>query len=159
VDLSYSQVLPFPREEVWAALLDFGVLARVVPGIERLAPIGDDKCEMVVNVGVPLVTGTYRGTMELVEKEPFNGYRLRGDARGRLGWVSGEAGFRLIERERATELQAEVSLRVGGVLGAVGQRMMEGIAKGMARDFFAALEGELGHSKGPSKQASGGELV
>lgn len=143
MDIVYRHVLPYPRERVWSGLLDFDLLSRTVPGVEALEPIGENRCDLRVKVGVPLVTGTYRGTVEVVSKNPCDSYRLRGEAKGRLGWVKGEAGFRLGDSDGGTEVVAELTLQAGGVLAAVGQRMMEGIGKSMAREFFAAFEREL----------------
>ena len=151
VELEYRHFLAYPREQVWAGLLDFVTLSRSIPGVERLDPISDDKCSIVVKVGVPLVTGTYQGTVEIIEKRPFDAYRLRGEAKGRLGWVRGEAAFHLIEQGNGTELAAKMAFQAGGMLAGVGQRLMDGVAKGMIRDFFAAFERELESSRTEGK--------
>jgi carbon monoxide dehydrogenase subunit G len=39
-----------------------------------------------------------------------------------------------------TRVTARGDAQVGGPIAGVGQRMMEGIGKSMARDFFAAIE-------------------
>ena len=44
---------------------------------------------------------------------------------------------------------AKGDAQVGGTIAGVGQRMMEGVAKGMARDFFAAIERILGEGAPP----------
>src|SRR3990170_15733 len=102
--VTYRYVLPYAKEVVWSALLDFGVLARVIPGVETLERVNETKCDMSVKVGIPLVTGTYRGTVEISDKDPFDRYRLRGEAKGRLGWVKGEAALKLSDRTQGTEV-------------------------------------------------------
>lgn len=143
MEFNYTYSLPYPRQRVWESLLDFDLLSRVIPGVERLERLGDDKCNMVVKVGVPLVTGSYRGTVAILEKNPFDSYRLVGEATGRLGWVKGEAAFQLHDKDVDTQVLAKLRFQVGGLLAGVGQRLMEGIAKGMAREFFAAFEREI----------------
>ena len=58
-------------------------------------------------------------------------------------------------RQRAeltqTELAAKMAFQAGGMLAGVGQRLMDGVAKGMIRDFFAAFERELESSRTEGK--------
>lgn len=143
MEVEHTQLLPGPREAVWDRLMDFEVLARTLPGIERLDPLGPDTCALVARVIVPSITGTYEGKVEVVEKEPIDRYRLRGEARGRLGWVRGDAQFRLESLPDGTSVTARMDFHAGGMLRSVGQRFMEAVARSMLRDFFAAFEKEL----------------
>lgn len=144
MEVEYTRLLPDPREEVWDRLMDFDVLARTLPGVERLDPLGPDKCALLAHVVVPLVTGEYEGTVEVVEKEPIERYRLRGEARGRLGWVRGDAYFRLEgDGFDGTRVTARMDFQAGGMLRSVGQRFVEAVARGMLRDFLVAFEREL----------------
>ena len=115
----------------------------------------ENTCALVVKVLVPSITGTYEGTVSVVEKEPIDSYRLRGEAKGRLGWVRGDASFGLSEADGGTEVASTMTFQTGGVLSGVGQRFMQAIAKSMIREFFKSFERELGSTPGPSAQASG----
>ncbi len=143
MQVEHSHVLPGPKQQVWDMLMDFGVLARTLPGVERLDPEGPERCKLLAKVFVPSITGTYEGAVEVVEKEPIDRYRLRGEARGRLGWVRGDAQFQLESESDATRVTARMDLQAGGILHSVGQRFIEAVAKGMLRDFFVAFEREL----------------
>ena len=138
-----TRLFPHPREHVWSKLMDFDVLGRTLPGVESLTPVDDESCELTVKVLVPSITGTYKGMVRVVEKEPTDSYRLRGDAKGRLGWVKGEAYFALHEVDGGTEVESVMDFQSGGVIAGVGQRFMEGIARSMLRDFFGSFEKEL----------------
>ena len=144
MQVSQSRVFPHPREHVWSKLMDFGVLARTLPGVETLEPVDDETCKLTIKVLVPSITGTYEGIVRVVERQPIDSYRLQGDAKGRLGWVKGDARFELTDDGGSTEVVSQMDFQTGGILSGVGQRFMEGIAKGMIRDFFAAFERELG---------------
>ena len=154
--VSQARVVPHPREHVWGKLMDFGVLARTLPGVEALEQVDDETCKLTVRVLVPSITGTYEGTVRVVEKQPVSSYRLQGDAKGRLGWVRGDANFELKENGGSTEIVSQMDFQAGGILSGVGQRFMEGIAKGMIRDFFAAFERELGAGR-PADRAESPE--
>jgi carbon monoxide dehydrogenase subunit G len=132
-----------PRAEVWEKLMDFGVLARTLPGVTRLDPVNGEVCSLTVEPPVSAITGTYEGTVEVVDKSPIENYELRGEATGTLGWVRGGARFELVEEGEATHVASTMSFQTGGMLSGVGQRFMEGIAKSMMRQFFKAFEREL----------------
>jgi uncharacterized protein len=143
MEVSQSQVFPHARQHVWDKLMDFEVLGRTLPGVEKLEPIDAESCRLSVKVLVPSITGNYDGTVRVVEKQPTNSYRLRGEAKGRLGWVKGDAVFELVDADGETRVSSTMNIQTGGVLSGVGQRFMQAIAKSMIRDFFSAFGREL----------------
>jgi carbon monoxide dehydrogenase subunit G len=148
VEIVVGHSLAAPREIVFGKLLDFEVLARTLPGVQRLEPVDAETCRLVLKVLAPSITGTYEGTVGVIEKDPPAGYALRGDAKGRLGWLKGDARFRLADDGEATRIEATMTFQAGGLLAGVGQRFMEAAGKNMLRDFFRALERELVAGKG-----------
>lgn len=143
MEVSQSQVFPYARQQVWDKLMDFEVLGRTLPGIETLEPLDEESCRLSVKVLVPSITGNYDGTVRVVEKQPIDSYRLRGEAKGRLGWVKGDALFELADAAGQTQVSSTMNIQTGGVLSGVGQRFMQAIAKSMIRDFFSAFGAEL----------------
>jgi carbon monoxide dehydrogenase subunit G len=150
MEVTQSQVFPHPRQEVWDKLMDFGVLGRTLPGIEKLEPIDAESCRLSVKVLVPSITGNYDGTVRVVEKQPIDSLRLRGEAKGRLGWVKGDALFELADAAGQTQVSSVMNIQTGGVLSGVGQRFMQAIAKSMIRDFFSAFGAELERAEPPA---------
>jgi carbon monoxide dehydrogenase subunit G len=60
-----DNTIPYPVEQVWAALLDPAVLVRTIPGCERLETTGEHTYAMTVTAGVAAIRGTYDGTCAL----------------------------------------------------------------------------------------------
>jgi hypothetical protein len=150
-----SPVLPHPRERVWALLQDPSVLARLLPGVERLEPLGQDRYALAVKLGVGAVRGSYEGKVELTDQRPPESYRLVGEAKGGPGWAKGSATMTLVEEGGGTRLVARGDAQIGGAVAGVGQRMMEGVAKSMAREFFSSIDRELQGQKVEKTTASG----
>lgn len=142
-----------PREVVWSKLMDFGVIGRALPGVQKMTPLTAEKCEMSLKVLVPAITGKYTGTVEIAEKHPLDTFRLMGKATGRLGWVRGDAQFRLSDDPDGTRVDAVMDFATGGMLSSVGARFMESIASGMTREFLENLDKEL---LGESPATAGG---
>jgi carbon monoxide dehydrogenase subunit G len=149
MEVTQTQLFAHPRQHVWDKLMDFDVLGRTLPGVEKLEPIDAESCKLSVKVLVPSITGNYDGTVTVVEKQPIESYRLRGEAKGRLGWVKGDAVFELADAGGQTQVCSTMNIQTGGVLSGVGQRFMQAIAKSMIRDFFSAFGAELEGSRPP----------
>jgi len=138
-----------PRDRVWAAFTDPAVLARATPGCQRLDPIGPDEFEATLSVGVAAVKGVYQGKLALLDKKPPEGYTLRVEGSGRPGFVKGEGRLTLTEEEGGTRVTIRGEAQVGGVIAAVGQRLLGAASRMLMEQFFSALETEIG--KTPSQ--------
>jgi len=143
VQVEVSHLLAYPRDRVWDVLLDPDVLARVMSGVEKFEEVGPDKYALSMKLGVPAVRGTYTGKVEIADKDQPNSYRLRGEGKGAPGWAKGEVLMTLAPEGAGTRVTANGKAQIGGTIAGVGQRMMEGVAKAMAREFFESIDREL----------------
>jgi carbon monoxide dehydrogenase subunit G len=134
-----------PVDKVYAALIDPAVLVRTIPGCERLDRVGPDSYRMVVTAGVAAVKGTYAGEVALTDQDEPNGFLLKASGSGAPGTVSAEARVRLAPADggATTTLTYDADAVVGGMVGGVGQRLLTGVAKKTAGEFFAAVDGVL----------------
>jgi uncharacterized protein len=135
-----------PRDRVWAAITDPAVLARATPGCERLDPVGPDEFDATLSVGVSAVKGVYQGKLAILDKTPPEGYTLRVEGSGRPGFVKGEGRLTLTEQEGGTLVSIRAEAQVGGVIAAVGQRLLGAAARMLMEQFFSALEAEVAKS-------------
>jgi uncharacterized protein len=145
VKVTGNHTLPVPRERVWEALQDPAVLARTIPGCESLEVTGPDAYAATVTAGVASVKGTYQGRVQLLDKEAPSVYRLTAEGAGAPGTIRADAMVRLEEGHEGTTVSYDAEAVVGGMIGGVGQRMLAGVARKTAGEFFAAVERELVH--------------
>ena len=141
--VSGEATLHAPIARVWEALNDPAVLVRTIPGCERLEATGPDSYRMVVTAGVASVRGTYAGEVKLHDQRPPNEFVMSATGAGGPGTVSTEVQVRLVEHDGATLLTYDADAVVGGMIGGVGQRMLAGVAKKMAGEFFADVDDVL----------------
>ncbi|MDQ2836961.1 MAG: carbon monoxide dehydrogenase subunit G [Actinomycetota bacterium] len=132
-----------PIERVWAALNDPAVLVRTIPGCQRLEATGPDAYAMTVTAGVASIKGTYAGTVALAELREPNSFVMKAAGSGGPGTVSADVRVSLNEVGGNTELSYDADAVVGGVIGGVGQRMLVGVAKKMAGEFFSSVDDVL----------------
>lgn len=132
-----------PRDRVWAAFTDPAVLARVTPGCDKLEPTGPDEFQATLSVGIAAVKGVYQGRLAITDKNPPESYTLRVEGSGRPGFVKGVGRLTLVEEQGGTRVSIQAEAQVGGVIAAVGQRLLGAASRMLMEQFFSALEAEI----------------
>ena len=134
-----------PRAAVWAILQDPVVLAKALPGTERLTRTSEDQFEGVMKVSVgPVTAARFDVTVTLKDKVEPERFAMQIDGKGPVGFTRGTATVQLQEHGVAqTLMQYTSDVQVGGRIAAVGQRLLESVAKMMMKQALDALEKEL----------------
>ena len=143
-------------EVVFDALNDPGVLVRTIPGCERLEQVGDDAYRMTVVAGVASIKGSYDGEVRLTDQDRPNGFTLKATGAGAPGTVDATVRVTLAEANDGTRLEYDADAVVGGMVGGVGQRMLAGVAKKTAGQFFTAVD-DLLAGRVPAAAPAAGE--
>lgn len=132
-----------PRDQVWAALNDIEVLARIVPGCERLEEVGENEFEGTVKIGIQSIRGIYNGRIRIEDMRPPEHYRLVAHGRSANGVVDGSGEVDLVEQNGQTILTYEGNANVGGTLASVGQRLIQGAARQLINQSLKALTEQI----------------
>ena len=132
-------MLPANRERVWAALNDPEVLKTCIPGVQELDKVSDTAFNAVAKVAIGPVKATFKGAVSLTDLDPPNGYTISGEGQGGVaGFAKGGAKVRLDEADGGgTKLTYDVEAQVGGKIAQLGGRLINGVAKKYADEFFA----------------------
>jgi carbon monoxide dehydrogenase subunit G len=157
VNLDGSAVLHADPEKVWSVITDPAVLARTIPGCESLEQVGDDSYKMQVAVGVGAIRGSYAGEVRLSDQKRPSSYVMHASGAGAPGNVRATVTINLTPTSDGTALTYSADAVVGGPVAGVGQRMMTGVAKRMAGQFFKAIDDELTGAVAPVAAAPSGE--
>ncbi|GAA2055600.1 hypothetical protein GCM10009839_75380 [Catenulispora yoronensis] len=153
--VSGNAVLRADVGRVYDALTDPVALAAAIPGCERLELVAPDVYDMVVTVGVGSIKGTYKGRVELADRVAPHSFTLRASGAGAPGTVSAECRMLLVDEAAGrTRVEYDADAVVGGVVGGVGQRMLGGVARKLAGQFFTGMDGAL--VRGTAAQALAG---
>jgi carbon monoxide dehydrogenase subunit G len=132
--------LPADRSAVWAMLNDPAVLKASIPGCQSLEKTSDTTFAAVVKVKIGPVGASFKGKVQLSDIDPPNGYTISGEGEGGIaGFANGGAKVQLAEAPAGTILKYEVQANVGGKIAQLGSRLIDGVAKKMADQFFANL--------------------
>lgn len=133
-------LVPAAPDVVWAGLNDPEVLRRSIPGCESMERTGAREFTATVVARVGPVAATFRGKVELADLDPPVSYTLRGRGQGGpAGFARGEARITLAPEGEGTRLRYVADADIGGKLASVGGRLIQGVAKKTADDFFAGF--------------------
>ncbi len=135
-------------DSIWQALNDPDALRASIPGCQSIEQVDEENFKATVRAKVGPVNAAFQVTLVLTDvKAPYS-YALNGEVRGGAGIAKGTAQVQLEALpENPTEpyagprtrLSYQVQASVGGKLAQVGSRLIDGAAKKMSDDFFAAF--------------------
>lgn len=156
--VSGSASLNASRAAVWKALNDPAVLVRTIPGCQRLEAIGGDAYTMTIMAGVASIKGVYTGEVRLTDQKAPDSFVLKAAGAGAPGTVSADVLVRLADgTDETTTLTYDADAIVGGMIGGVGQRMLTGVAKKTAGEFFSAVDDVLTGKAAPAAASTAGQ--
>jgi 2-furoyl-CoA dehydrogenase large subunit len=134
-----------PAERVWAMLLDPETLQAVIPGCHNVQKISDTHFRADVTIGIGPVKGRYRADVKLSDLDPPHAITLGGSAEGALGFGGGEGRITLIPTESGgTAIRYVYDAAIGGKVASIGGRLLDGAARVIIGQFFAALARKAG---------------
>lgn len=131
--------VPAARDKVWEILMDPAFLRQAILGCEELVPEGDHTYRMTIRAGVGAIKGSFTGQVRLEDLRPPGHYRMVTSAKGPVGFVNGTGDVDLAPKNGATEVRYQGEVQVGGMLAALGSRMVEAAFRKSVNDFFTAV--------------------
>ncbi len=146
MDLSGSRNIAASRRVVWKALNDPDILRASIPGCSELTGNSESGFDAVVTQKIGPVKATFKGQVELSDIVAKESYKISGQGKGGpAGYAKGGATVTLSDTQGGTQIAYVVSAQVGGKIASLGARLIDGVAKKNADQFFenfqSAVEG------------------
>ena len=146
--------LPAALDTAYRLLQDPVLLAKCMPGCERLDSIGEDEYAMRMKMALASVSGLFDGKVKIADREPPNRFRLVVEGSGKIGFMKGEGLIALSPDESGSSVHYDGDVQVGGTIANVGQRLIQTTAKLLIKRFFDKMAKEAGeHSASLAGQA------
>ncbi len=144
------------QPHVWELLNDSGVLARITPGLSELEADGDDSYRARFAIKMGPINSTFSGTLRVVDRVAPERFRLLVEIAGKAGTVAAEATVAAQsttgDGPEHTRVTFSADARLTGLLVRMGQRVLSGVGRLLTRQFFQALEQEIGQS--PARESA-----
>src|SRR5215472_9290241 len=116
-----SHKIASPRERIFAALVDPGILQKCIPGCEQMEKTGENQYRAKLTAGVGPVKGVFTATISLQDIIAPEHYKLVVEGKGQPGFVKGTGELSLKDNVSATEITYTGDVNVGGLIASVGQ--------------------------------------
>lgn len=159
MDMQGSRPLAITQQQAWDALNDPEVLKLCIPGCDKVEPTGENQYAVGMAVKIGPVSAKFSGKITLSDIVPPQSYTIGFDGQGGVaGFGKGKAQVNLQPSEGGCELSYTVNAQVGGKIAQLGQRLIDGAAKGMAEDFFKRFDDEM-QRRHPAPAVAAGEAV
>jgi carbon monoxide dehydrogenase subunit G len=141
MDMQGNRQLGVSQQQAWDALNDPIILKACIPGCEKFELIADNQYAVLVAVKIGPVAAKFNGKVTLADIQAPASYSLQFEAQGGVaGFGQGESKVELVANEGGCELRYTVHSKVGGKIAQLGQRLIDGVAKSLAEDFFKRFE-------------------
>jgi carbon monoxide dehydrogenase subunit G len=155
MEMSGEQIIQAAQAEVWRGLNDPEILKACITGCESIELLNDTEYAVVTTAAIGPVKAKFRGKLRLADLDPPNSYSLSFDGQGgAAGFGKGSAKVSLTAAGSGTRLRYAVSAQVGGKLAQLGSRLIDGVAKKLADDFFSAFNQKIAGPAAASPEAS-----
>jgi len=138
-----NYTVPAARDKVFDMITAPTVLQRCIPGCEKMERTSEDNYDAHLKIGIAGLKGGYLGKVQLQDKRPPESYTLLMEGKGGPGFVKGTGHIQLKENNGATEIRCDAEVQVGGMIAAVGSRLIEAVGKKMMDDFFKKFAEEV----------------
>lgn len=143
IELEDNVVFDVSRELLWEMILDPDVLARIVPGCDKLEIVNENEFQGQMRIKIGPMDGVFRGTVALSDLQPPESFHLVVNGRGPSGIINGEGDVRLLDAQNGTEFSYAGHGQISGRMASVGQRVMTGSAKAVTKQSLENLDKQV----------------
>ena len=151
MQITGSQSIAAPRQQVWAALNDPAILKGCLPGCESVERVSPELFRVVVVSAIGPLRAKFNGDLRLTQAQPPESCVMVFEGQGgAVGFGKGQATVELLDVGSATELRYSAQAQVGGKLAQIGSRLIDSVARKMSDDFFEAFRKLVVPTPGPS---------
>ena len=146
MEMEGTRALAVTQQQAWDALNDPEVLKVCIPGCDKVEATGENQYAVGVAVKIGPVAARFNGKITLSEIHPPASYTIAFDGQGgAAGFGKGSSQVRLSAQPDGPGcvLDYKVQAQVGGKIAQLGQRLIDGVARSMAEDFFKRFDNEM----------------
>ncbi|HEY8355862.1 MAG TPA: carbon monoxide dehydrogenase subunit G [Ramlibacter sp.] len=146
MEMQGNRRLAVTQQQAWDALNDPEVLKLCIPGCDKVEATAENQYAISMAVKVGPVAARFNGKIALADVLPPNSYTLQFEGQGgAAGFGKGSAQVALSPPAEGAgcELNYTAQAQVGGKIAQVGQRLVDGVARSMAEDFFRRFDDEM----------------
>jgi hypothetical protein len=141
MEMQGSRELAITQQQAWDALNDPEILKQCIPGCDKVESSGPDSYVIGMALKIGPVAAKFTGKIALSDINPPHSYTISFEGQGGpAGHGKGSANVLLTPNGSGHTLSYSVQASVGGKVAQMGQRLIDGVAKSLAEDFFKRFD-------------------
>lgn len=146
MEMHGEQLIPLNQQATWDALNDTQILKECIPGCDSIEQLSDTEYQVAMTTKIGPVSAKFKGKMTLSDVTEPDTYTMTFEGQGGVaGFAKGQATVHLTpENADSTKLGYAVKAMVGGKLAQIGARLIDGVAKQLAEQFFKRFNERAG---------------
>ena len=152
MDLKGEYLIPAKKLKVWEHLNNPQTLKNSIKGCQTLDKVSETEFTAKVKAKIGPVSAMFNGSVSLTDLDPPNSYIITGQGKGgAAGFAKGSVKITLVETDEPnnTLLQYEGNAQVGGKLAQLGSRLIGGVVKSTADNFFKTFNNYINSIENP----------
>jgi carbon monoxide dehydrogenase subunit G len=152
MDLKGEYLIPAKKLKVWEHLNNPQTLKNSIKGCQTLDKVSETEFTAKVKAKIGPVSAMFNGSVSLTDLNPPNSYIITGQGKGgAAGFAKGSVKITLVETDEPnnTLLQYEGNAQVGGKLAQLGSRLIGGVVKSTADNFFKTFNNYINSIENP----------
>ncbi|MDE1993868.1 MAG: carbon monoxide dehydrogenase subunit G [Rhizobiaceae bacterium] len=151
MDMTGEERIAAPRDVVWAALNDPGVLKQCIPGCQSLDWVSPTTLTAAVKVKIGPLSVSFDGEIALTNIKAPHSYTISAEGKGGLaGFAKGAADVTLKEDGNETILHYDAGTEIGGKIAQLGSWIVGSSARKLAQQFFANFVAAVTGNQAPA---------
>jgi hypothetical protein len=136
-----------PPTAVWTFFEDIERVARCVPGVQSVDMLAPDRYKVLATQKVGFISATFEMATQIESKDPLKSLALSSVGKSVKGAIGNLRSKDRVAFEATPEGGTRVTLTsemaIGGMLGALGHKVIAAKSKEIAEKFAQALQAEL----------------
>ena len=129
---------------LWNMLMDTHTLSKIVPGISRLEKTGDNSYRSTLEINMGPVSTSFNGDAQMEDIVEEKNFTLKMQQSNKMAKANSIMKIQLVPvNEIETEVAFDGEVKITGLLASMGEKVFNGVANILTRQFFANLDNEL----------------
>jgi len=138
-----KHTLDLPIDLVWKHILDRSILEEVTPGVEQLIELEPHRYEAKSSIKLGPVKGSFKGNLLIHEIKDQESFVLTLEQVSSIGSANADIVVHLVEEDGRTQVEYGGDAKLTGVIGRLGQRVLGGVVRTLAKQFFDDFEKKI----------------
>lgn len=144
MELKGSHTIEANPETLWKMLMDTDLLSKIIPGISKLEKTGPTSYNSVLEIKAGPISTSFTGNAQMEDIVEQKKFTLKMQQSNKMGNANSIMKIELRPvNVSETEVVFDGEVKITGLLGSMGEKMLGGVANMLTKQFFANLDHEL----------------